>query len=237
MANQRPNNQIEALEEKVDTRTSRQRVTEKLIPLRKKFNSLDVDKWVELTHECFPWQKYKVRYENNGCELHYLQKQLDDDPDEMFTFVFNHPQGEKHVGKGSIGRILKSVVSNEQFAYKYRRAFAEEELKERIGSVETADESSYMDEQDFLEQRLDEQANERALAAEAEREGQRKAIVEAKAIILSEITQLNKEFNEIKAAKKAVTARALKNRANIAAANSRLETQHRKMEKLNTKDE
>jgi hypothetical protein len=106
-----------------------------------------------------------------------------------------------------------------------------------VGQVETVDESSYMDEQDFLEQRLDEQANERALAAEAEREAQRRAIVEVKAIILSEINQLNKELTKIIAAKKALTAKRAKNKYNLELAQAKLETQHRKMEKLNTKDE
>jgi chromosome segregation ATPase len=141
-------------------------------------------------------------------------------------------------GKGSVGKVLKVVINAKLYEYKYFKLVAQEELAARmVGQVETADESSYMDEQDFLEQRLDEQANERALAAKAEKEAQRKAIVEVKAIILSEITQLNKELKKIKATKKALTTQRAACTAKLKQATDRLETQHRKMEKLNTKDE
>jgi len=249
MLNQSSKNRIEALETiptkqrkpKVDPEVSKQRLLAKLAPLREEFNNLPLSKsgkFVDLVHDCFPFNMYQHRYKDNGCSLWYLKTVLKNDLDEKFTFVDQHPPGEKGKGKGSVGRVLKLVISAKLYEYKYFKLVAQEELAARmVGQVETADESSYMDEQDFLEQRLDEQANERALAAEAEREGQRKAIVEAKAIILSEVNQLNKEFNEIKAAKEALTAQALKNRSKTTLANNRLATQHRLMEELNTKDE
>ena len=247
MPNQSSKNRIEALETiptrqrkpRVDPEVSKQRLLAKLTPLREEFDNLPLTgKFVELVHDCFPFNMYQYRYKDNGCSLRYLKTLLKNDLDEKFTFVDKHLHGEMGKGKGSVGKVLKVVINDKLYDYKLMRLAAQEELAARmVGQIETADESSYMDEQDFLEQRLDEQANERALAAEAEKEGQRKAIVEAKAIILSEITQLNKELTKLKAAKKALSAKRAKNYTNLVAANNKLETQHRKMEKLNTKDE
>jgi hypothetical protein len=192
---------------------------------------------------------YQHRYKDNGCSLWYLKKVLKNDLDEKFTFVDQHAPGEKGKGKGSVGKVLKLVISDKLYDYKLMRLAAEEELAAQVPTFvkstpehddidATWDEPEIGDDGVTAANVASGTALREALAeAEAVKEVQRKAIVEAKAIILSEINQLDKEFNEIKAAKKAVTAQALKNRGNIAAANSRLVTQHRKMEKLNTKEE
>jgi hypothetical protein len=247
MPNQSSKNRIEALETiptrqrkpRVDPEVSKQRLLAKLAPLREEFDNLPLTgKFVDLVHDCFPFNMYQYRYKDNGCSLWYLKTLLKNDLDEKFTFVDKHLHGEMGKGKGSVGKVLKVVINAKLYEYKYFKLVAQEELAARmVGQVETADESSYMDEQDFLEQRLDEQANERALAAEAKKEAQRKAIVEVKAIILSEITQLNKELKKIKATKKALTTQRAACTAKLKQATDRLETQHRKMEKLNTKDE
>ena len=252
MPNRSSKNRIAALnttpvrrrQPRVAPEVSKQRLLEKLIPLREAFNALPLGKagkFVELKHDCFPFKKYQYRYLDNGCSLWYLKNVLKNDLDEKFTFVDQHPPGAMGRGKGSIGRVLKLVISEKLYEYKLMKLMAEEEAANALGEATEpfVSESTDTDDGVTAANVASGTALREALAeAEAVREVQRKAIVEAKAIILSEINQLDKEFNEIKAAKEALTAQALKNRANIAAANSRLVTQHRKMEKLNaTKEE
>ncbi len=241
MSNQSSKNRIAALNRKpkVDPEVSKQRLLDKLAPLRQAFNELPLGKagkFVEVVHDCFPFNMYQHRYKDNGCSLWYLKTVLKNDVDEKFTFVDQHAPGEKGKGKGSIGRVLKLVISDKLWEYKLMRLAAEEELAAQGGTLpESTPEHGDVD--TTANVASDTALREALVEAEAEREGQRKAIVEAKAIILSEITQLNIEFNEIKAAKEALTAQALKNRSKTTLANNRLATQHRLMEELNTKEE
>ncbi len=264
MPNQSSKNRIAALDTtpvrrrqpKVDPQVSKRRLIEKLVPLREAFNALPLGKagkFVELEHDCFPFKKYQYRYLDNGCSLRYLQTELKNDVDEKFTFVYQHTPSEMGRGKGSIGRVLKLVISNKLWEYKLMRLAAEEAAAQALDEATFVSESIDTDDDvgvasgnaEYYRTLSAKSAKKRRwLAAEKAKEADRKAraaasraIVEAKASILSEITELNKEFNEIKAAKKALTAQALKNRTKTTLANNRLATQHRQMEELNTKEE
>ena len=249
MPNRSSKNRIAALDTtpvrrrrpKVDPEVSKRLLLEKLVPLREAFNALPLGKagkFVELEHDCFPFKKYQYRYLDNGCSLWYLKNVLKNDVDEKFTFVDQHAPGQMGRGKGSIGRVLKLVISDKLWEYKLFKLEAQEAAAKALGSPLLEGSASVVSEPTDTD---DDVASERSYEAERMKEAEeraRRAIVEVKARILSEITELNKEANEIKAAKEALTAQALKNRANMASATNRLETQHRKWDELNaTKEE
>jgi hypothetical protein len=256
MPNQSSKNRIAALarKPKVDPEVSKQRLLDKLAPLRQTFNELPLGKagkFVEVAHDCFPFNKYQHRYKDNGCSLWYLKTVLKNDVDEKFTFVDQHAPGEMGKGKGSVGKVLKLVISHNLYDYKLMRLAAEEEIAAyggtlpestpEHGDVDTTANVASGNAEYYRTLSAKSAKKRRWLAAEKVKEANRRAqraIVEVKASILSEITELNKEASEIKAAKEALTAQALKNRANMASAINRLETQHRKWDELNaTKEE